>query len=352
MTIQTTRRDTLRQIGFVAGAAGASIPVFGSVSAATSAATLTLEGTIPDATDVSATVEEYDTETSDSPILTETNTITDAGTAVEYGDLDAQADYYYLFDLQFNSDGSDTPDVDALVFEVPQNFENTDYTTTLDWRAKPDSVSIAFDEQYLHEHQPMLRMSARAREEHKGLYGYVATSSEQDTDALCYWNQFTHQDGLPSVRADTHLGDHEPIYVFVNSKTGEVEEVVYSDYHWFTGSESINSPSDQLATARTQDPTHPVLSVSAKWHNYQYAAGETGAFVELRSWPAVRDTWVQNGFYESADVSAIENPWEIRDLDSWWQRDSFDHRVAGVWARVGRTLGWFGAESDEESGWW
>jgi len=54
------------------------------------------------------------------------------------------------------------------------------------------------------------------------LYGYVARSNEYETDMLCYWAQLTHQDGLPGVRADSHLGDHDPIFVFVDSESGDV----------------------------------------------------------------------------------------------------------------------------------
>lgn len=351
MTQTQTRRETLKQIGLVTVASGAAIPAFGGVVSATDSgdAELTLTGTIPDTTQIDATVEEYDTQSASSAISTQTETVTSGGSTTVFGSLDAQADYYYVFDLQLIGNGSETPELDALFFEVPLDFADVDYTDELDWQAKADATTIEFDEQYLYEYQPLLRMEPSTREEHKGMYGYVARSDDHETDALCFWTQLTHQDGLPGVSSDTHLGDHEPIYVFVNSETGVVDEIVYSAYHWFTGSQSITNPSEELQTARAGEPTHPVLSVSEQWHNYSYETDVDGAFVELKSWPEVRDTWLRNEFYAPADVDVIEDPWQIRDSDGWWQPGTVDSWVAGAYSRVGSLLGLYGA--DEADNW-
>lgn len=352
MTIQQTRRETLKQIGFVSAASGVTIPVFaGAVSATESGnAELTLTGSIPDGTQVDATIEEYDTESSSTPITTQSKTITSAGSTTAYGDLDAQDDYYYLFDLTLGSGGNSTPELDALLFEIPPDFTNTDYTEKLEWRAKAEGTTIEFDERYLWKYQPMLRMEPSTREHHKGMYGYVARNEDRETDALCFWSQLTHQDGLPMADSDSHLGDHEPIYVFVNSDDGSVEEVVYSTFHWYSGSKSITDPSEQLQTSRASDPTHAVLSVSEKWHNYSFKPDADGALVELKSWPEVRDTWVRNEFYSPANINVIEDPWQIRDNDGWWEEDSLNAQIAGVYARIGDIIGWYGADEADDWG--
>lgn len=346
-----TRREAVKAAGVVAVAGGGAIPVFSTAVRATDSGEpeLTLNGTIPDAASVDATVEEYDTQDASSEVASQTNTFSTGGSTLEFANLDGQNDYYYVFDLALSGDGNTTPELESLVFEVPQSFETVDYTDELEWRAKRESTTIAFDEQYLYEYQPMLRLNKVTREQYKGLYGYVARSEEHETDALCYWSQLTHQNGLPGVRADSHLGDHEPIYVFVNSETGGVEEVVYTAYHWFTGSVEIgDDPSAALQTEGSDSPTHATFSVVPEWHNYQFNAEQTGALVELKSWPAVRETWVQNGFYEPANVEAIEDPWQIREANSWWEEGSIDAQIAGIWANIGDTLGWYGADKADE----
>lgn len=353
MTTEITRRDALKQVGAVSVVGGVSVPVFaGGVSATESGeAELTLNGTIPDTTQIDTSIDEYDTESSDTPIATQTKTHSTGGETLQYANLDAQPDYYYEFTLDWSGDGSETPELDSLVFEVPLDFVNVDYTDQLEWEAKEENTIIEFDEQYLYEYQPKLRMSPEVRESQKGLYGYVARSADRDTDVLCYWSQLTHQDGLPGARADSHLGDHEPIYVFVNSESGDVEEIVYSAYHWFTGTAEIgDTPSASLATIRADKPTHATMTVVDPWHHYRFTPGEAAAFVELKSWPEVRETWIRNGFYDPADVATIEDPWSIRDSDGWWKKNSVDGRLAGVWARIGDILGWYGADKADDWG--
>jgi len=337
-----SRRRVLGYIG-----AGATVPVFARrVSAADSDPQLTLSGTIPSGTQIDVTVEEYDTQSSTSPVTSETQSFSSTGSSTTYSQLDAELEYYYLFDIDFTGDGSSTPELSALLMEFP--YRNIDYTDSLEWRAKADKTIIEFDEQYLRNYQPMLRMSSDARQRHKGLYGYVARSEEHETDVLCYWSQLTHQDGLPGVNSDSHLGDHEPIFVFVNDD-GSVDKIVYSAYHWFAGSATFGSGTTKLKANRASQPTHAVMSVVSPWHNYQFTPEKDGAFVELKSWPEVRSTWIKNGFYKPANAAAIEDPWRMESLDSWWQPNSVDAMVAGAWANVGRTLGWFGA--DEADSW-
>ncbi len=344
MTTTATRREALKQTAVVGAVAGSSLPVMTRMVAATASGDpeLTIRGTIPDGTDIGAMVSEYDTDSS-TPLTTQTETITTSGSPTPFGEIAGQTDYDYGFEFTLNG-GSATPEVTGLLFEIPKNLESSDYTAQLDWRAKPESVAISFDEGYLKRHQPMLMMAPTTREQNKGIYGYVAKSPDRDTDALCYWSQLTHQNGLPFVNSDSHLGDHEPIYVFVNSDDGSVEEIVYSAYHWFAGSEEITTPATQLASSRANEPTHPVLSVSEQWHNYSYDADASGAFTTLKSWPEVRSSWVNNGFFNPANVAAIENPWKMRDLSGWWEQGSIDGMVAGVYAEIGSTLGWYGAE--------
>lgn len=216
------------------------------------------------------------------------------------------------------------------------------------WRAKPDNVTIEYDEEFLRTYQPRLVTTYSTRQEFIGFFGYTVRGKPYEYDVACYWAELTHQDGLTLFNfvfgPDSHLGDHEPVYVFVDKSTGEVEKVIYSTYHHFPG--EITPETGVFVQDRHQDlATHPILRVVPEWHNYSAAVGDrTGTFFTLESWIAVRDSWKENGFYQETADEAIEDPATMQTRDAWWQKNTMDYKFGPLFARLGLR----GAEQSDE----
>ncbi len=344
-----TRREALIGIGAATAAAG-GLTVTQRVAATDSGEPeLTLNGTIPDGTSIDATVDEYDTEAASTPINSQTVTATSSGTQV-YDGLEGSGEYYYKITLDWTSDGSATPEIETpLTFEVPplspEDFEFVNYTTTQDWSAKPDGAEIVWDEWRLWKYQPKLVMDQATREAFDGLYGYVATSEDEDTDVLCYWSKVSGGESLPvgDNVLGSAIGDHDPIYVFVNSDSGEIERIVYSGYNLEAA--EVQPPEEDLVQDRADVPTHPTFTVVPGWYHYRYTPEETGHFVELKSWPAVRHTWRSNNF--GPDTATVENPWQLASEPDWRANDGW-FSVTDIWLGLGQRFGWYGAENIDD----
>lgn len=338
-----SRRDALKGVGATALVAGASLPVMTRTVLATSSGDpeLTVNGTIPSGVTIDGTVDEYDTTDSESPINTQTETVDSGGDPVSFSSIDGSNDYEYDITLDATGDGESTPELELpLRFDIPRDpddFEFVSYTTE-DWDAKPEDVEITWDEYYLRQYQPKVRLPQQSRSGVKGMYGYVAEDENEDTDVLCYWLHLDRFDSLPGGDLGSDLGDHEPIYVFVDRESGEVDRIVYSAFHWEAG--EVEPDEDDLETSRTNFPTHATFEVTETWHHYRFNPERDGEFVELKAWPEVRDTWVANNF--GASATATQNPWEMLETDTW--REESWVSLAGVYIRFGQWFGWYGGD--------
>lgn len=175
-----------------------------------------------------------------------------------------------------------------------------------------ENVTIEFDQPMLDTYRPRLVFPTAAREKLIGLYGWVVTSPDFDTDVCCYWTSYTHQDGWLG-NLDSHDGDHEPIQVEVDSQTGDVERVRASIYHWLKG----EVPG---ASAALYEDTHPHLRVIEPWHQYTAALpADDGSFVDVEDLTTVFQSWLDNGLEEDLHPGSTTVPWRMRDRTSWWQ---------------------------------
>ncbi len=339
-----TRREALVATGVAVGGLSVTKRVAATGSGEPE---LTLNGTIPDGTSIDATIDEYDTEDSSTPINSQTVTADSSG-ALVFDGLEGQADYHYEGTLEWSGDGDSTPELETpLVFEIPPNWELVNYTTAQDWSSKPDSVEITFDEQRLRKYQPKLKMSDATGKRFDGLYGYVATSPDQDTDVLCYWSKVKRVaeiDWIDDTKLGSGLGDHDPIYVFVDSETGDIQRIVYSTYH--LGAAEARPSEDELETSEYSDePTHPTFTVADRWHHFNYTPDATGHLTELKSWPEVRSTWANNNF--GPDAAAVQDPWQLTSTNDWRANDGW-FSTTDLWLSLGQTLGWFGADEADD----
>lgn len=211
-----------------------------------------------------------------------------------------------------------------------------------DWAAKPAGVTIEYDQTFLQQYQPKLVLDYQTREKVKGLYGYVVRGDAYQYDVACYWLQATHQEGLTTFGVvfgpDSHLGDHEPVYVLVDDDA--VDRVIYSTYHHFAG--AVTPETATFVQDRASDETHVVLRTVPEWHNYTADTDRDGAFLTLEDWLGVRDSWVDNGFYDETAPAAVENPDTMRSRDSWWRTNTLDYPV-------GKALAWAGLRGADQA---
>jgi len=198
--------------------------------------------------------------------------------------------------------------------------------------AKPASVTIDYDQDWLEQYQPLVRLDFDSEQELTGIYGYRATSDQREYDVACYWLRYAVQDAISPL--DSHQYDHEPIYVSVNGD-GSVREVVYSGYHHFAA--EVSGEEAPLSADRTSEPTHISMDVIGPWHHYQTDTEGAGVFPrDVRDWTAVRSEWQAYGFYDRTENEAVDNPYVIiEDRDSWWERSTLDYFAGRLFAQIG-----------------
>lgn len=180
------------------------------------------------------------------------------------------------------------------------------------WSHQPGSVTITYDEAALDAYRP--RLVLRGVNEIPDLYGWIATSPDYDTDAYVYWSHYNIQEGVAPFGLDSHFGDREPVYVFVDDTTGEIEEVVYSGWHWMA--------------ARTSSPNldageqHPKLQVAPRHHQY-FQTPESGNLYDVGDLRDEFDQWLANGIEEALEPGTAVNPWRMQSRDDWWRDSTF-----------------------------
>lgn len=189
---------------------------------------------------------------------------------------------------------------------------------------KPAHVDLEFDRAFLETYQPCLDLSAveqNPEDTHpSAMYAWKASSREHSTDVGVYWAEYDYQQGISPFGDDSHFGDHEPVYVLVDSSTGDVREVVYSAYHWLRGRTTLPP---------LYDETHPSLSVVSPWHQYSLGSVE-GEFVAVESLggdagladPETETTfeeWLSDEYFHDLFAPGVTvNPWTMLSRGHWW----------------------------------
>lgn len=189
---------------------------------------------------------------------------------------------------------------------------------------RPEQVSCSYDESELKAYQPDTYVG-HLDVEPSASYGGIYSSPERETDVYVYFLRYPRQDGLTSM--DTHVDDREPVYVLVDDRTGDVERVIYSAYHYLKATKTPSSLS--------MNGSHAQLYVVNPWHQYAPSSA-SGSLVRLKNYCEAVDDWHANGW--KASVEATTNPWTMTHRDSWWGDESIEH---AVWERYGearRTL--------------
>lgn len=223
--------------------------------------------------------------------------------------------------------------------------------------AKPDSVTITTgDSAFLNRYRPLLDTRHVPFENRPTLYGWKATNRDSgvETDVAVYACEYAVQ--RDRISLTSHPGDHEWIYVFVDSDSGEVTEVSYTAYHWLRGY-VLNPP---LWTEDGGD--HPMFQIAKTYHNYipmTEKADSSVLFdpktlgdVETESGPLYQ--WLANGMAESMEPGAVHNPWLLDSdgpLDAWWSEDAggVNQYILDAWQFLAFTVGIGTAGSENSS---
>lgn len=214
---------------------------------------------------------------------------------------------------------------------------------------KPEHVSLTTeDTEFLNRYRPALNLSAVPFSNRPTLYGWKATSRDGDveTDVAVFACEYAVQKDIISLTS--HAGDHEWIYVFVDSASGEVTEVSYCAYHWLRG--YLQDP----AVDGTDGGDHPPFTVAPTYHNYAPLSGNAADNTVLLDVEPLGDystrsgalyQWLANGMAEDMEPGAVHDPWQLDSdgpLDAWWARNgsgSINRAIVDAWAFVGFGFG-------------
>lgn len=181
-------------------------------------------------------------------------------------------------------------------------------TSTARYEYQPGHVSLTYDETLLKRYRPRLEVS-HLDVQPDYLYGWIATSSERNTDMACYWAWYTAgQTGLTD--RDTHVPDREPVYVEFSPSSGEVLRVLYDEIHYTVGSTS---------TPPIHDVTHPKLHVINPWHNYELLNDGDGRDIDLNNMHDAYEGWLANGW--NVHRPSVVDPWIVSSRGDWWPDD-------------------------------
>lgn len=227
--------------------------------------------------------------------------------------------------------------------------------TPPDW-APGHITNVGDDPAELRKCEPYLDMPWSEQQALIGVYGWYADSEDYDTRAYYYWLKYPRQNSLadsipfigPLLSLDSHFGDHEPVVVLADSETGAVQRVLYSGYHHF----AVDLAGDEITLVQdeTDQPTHPSLTVATTHHHYRHQRDETQgvlahtiAGAEFGSFLEAQPNWAKNNVFKSSNPAAVYDPWKIKQLGTWWAKDSRDYQFA----RIRLLLNWRDQGHDE-----
>lgn len=220
-----------------------------------------------------------------------------------------------------------------------------------DYRTEVEpGVYLVYDEAELLTLEPYLK-TAHLDHQPAKVAGWIATTGSEnldetgaeDTNIAEFWVEYHTQSGVSPW--DSHLGDHEPIYVeYEPTPSGpEIHRILYSGYHWITA----RTAAPPTAEDGAGNP-HPTLMVNKPYHHY-FTTTETGRFlsddVGMSNLHSHLQGWLDNGW--PVHVPAVLNPWVMSWRGSWWERGAFGISAAETFYRATHGAGLFGAEGSD-----
>lgn len=226
-----------------------------------------------------------------------------------------------------------------------------------DWALQHDHIDDWGDDPEVLEHyQPRLVIDPRDREQFLGTYGWYADSEEHGQRAVYLWTRYSHQDSLfdflpfvgPFFQIDAHFGDHEPVIVFVDLDSGEVEEVLYTGYHHYAAHLTRDDGLPLSESRKEGEETHVTLRVIHPHHHFEIERDRDGVPVDtlgpINSFAEAYPAWTDRGIFENTYHPALQDPWRLTDRGHWWEEGTWDQRLA----RIHIALDWRDAGDRDE----
>lgn len=211
----------------------------------------------------------------------------------------------------------------------------------------PDNVTLSYDDALIAEYQPQFVLDG-VDPRPLAFHALHAESSESTLNAVYGFTRYPFQEGLTS--ADSHWLDHEPVIVWYDQASGDVEQVDYAAYHWFRG--SLRPGALQFADEAQH---RPILRVDPRYHHYYAYTGElAGERIERRNLIESIDSWLSNGMESELALSQPFDPYAMLGRESWW-RHTTDNRLEAwgkaLWFNLGLSGARDTADVEEVSVW-
>ena len=202
--------------------------------------------------------------------------------------------------------------------------------------SKPDYVTLSYNEELIKKYQPLLILEGVEVEpwDYHALY---AESAESDLDVVVGFHKYPYQQGVSPFGDDSHLGDREPCYVYVDSSTGDPIKVQYSAYHWYANTvpyQDLQTDDSGNRAFMRVVPEHHQHQTYSGWKTAQEAT-DLPVKNLLESYPG----WLDNGLHDDIHPGAVYNPQEeMQFRDMWWREEAkgtFERLLDSVWLSLG-----------------
>ena len=214
-----------------------------------------------------------------------------------------------------------------------------------------DHVTLRYDQQEMEQYRPKVYDPPRknADEQAQEFYGWIAESNEYDYQVLVYFLYYQVQRDGAGVAGHRH--DREPVYVFVDTETNEVREIVYSAYHWLA--ERSGSP----PTVEEGNGEHPMLQVVPPYNHYVLTEREEDVeHFDVKplgtqdgnpfksEGETTFEAWLGTGWEDALEPGVVQDPARMRTRDSWW-RDGRETLFVRTWSNLQVRLAQIGVDT-------
>lgn len=214
-------------------------------------------------------------------------------------------------------------------------------------REAPDHVTVSYDDALIQRYQPELVLDG-VEPLPSAFHALHAESSRSSLNAVYGFTKYPYQSGVS--QQDSHLGDHEPIIVWYDQSTGDVERIDYAAYHWFRG--TAGPSAIQFADGKQRKP---VMRVDQSYHHYYLYQGELpGSELERRNLLNSIETWRNEGLDEELAPSQPNDPWAMLSRESWWRHNAgnwLDATLKSLWFNLGLSDARETSDVEEVSTW-
>lgn len=202
--------------------------------------------------------------------------------------------------------------------------------------ALPSHVSLSFPSGEMERYRPLLSIPSNAEFKSPTWYGWKSESPENDLDCYVYFAFLHGQRGW--TKTDSHRGDREPFYCYVDPQNDEIREVVYTGWHWM----AARSSSPNIYSG--DGGHHPTARMFADHHHFALTDRDEGSLFPVESLgtgadaPFIADSdsgvkfeeWLADGWEDALHPGATQQPWVMRSRDSWW-RDGAERKARLAW---------------------